>query len=784
MIRYAVVVAALCAAEFASADTNLASAELLALKREQYRRILMPPHEPAFDPSGLLAYVDNPSTDLAGLVVVERVMDCRAALFCHADRLAHMPEDNPIVRKMIGTGYRAINGLDLTGAEAVTAALAHHFPDGDTRVPLTAHNPFSWLKNFTQWGYIKHPDGMTLYEPDPWNLTWQDGFTMNLAQDSRVVTARTSAGEPCYRETRYMAPMTGVSVVRDWISTRWQLPGRTVTFSVLTPLVDVDGVQTLTLSGFHSAPDRLAWSGTDGLWRTLLLSDGATFEPEVVASAILDFRNPPISKVKRSRGIQNIDGKSVARPWFLLSSDGKWTLILLPGARPTAAGWENGVFIMRFEKRTYVDILKAPANLHLHEYPEVAEFFAGVAAAYPRTCRESVDGVSAMWRYTHELRTNVWHTAPHEIAPIPPLADYAGCKASVVRTFKYPTKWNLMRYVEGREVQMKQPADLAYEKPCMRGVNIGISHHSDLTNHIAAGAAWVRLVLNSGRPLAWNLDELERHLKNQSFKTAKFLLDPHGLEYTVGWAKGLPGEDGEKKFIAMWDALSKIGARYPDRIAGYDLYNEPGIVDGSEYRWRQIMERAAKIILANHPNARIYVTGVYGGNPNGFFNMRPLADCANQSFTFHFYAPHAFTHQKSQTGQQNDPYVWYPGWQPQIDWSKGIHYGGTSVDWYDRWTLAALMMPAIERAAQDHVALHCGEFSVIGYANQAASRSAYIWTRDVVELLGHAEISWNIWNWGFGMSNRAVADYIRRRWQEAKRTEHNEFNGEGKRNTP
>ena len=248
----------------------------------------------------------------------------------------------------------------------------------------------------------------------------------------------------------------------------------------------------------------------------------------------------------------------------------------------------------------------------------------------------------------------------------------------------------------------------------------------------------------------------------------RFLVDPHGLEYFIGWKKGLPGTDGEAKCLVLWERVAKICSRYPTRLAGYDLYNEPGVVDGSEGRWREVATRIAKTIRKHDAGGVIYYSGVYGGNANGLFNIRPIADEPKQAFTFHFYSPHSFTHQKCQTQKGDDPFVWYPGWVPQMDWTRRIHYGGTGVQWHDRWTLAALMLPAMEASAEFGVPLHCGEFSVIGYANAAAGRGAYIWTRDVTEILEHMGASWNIWNWGFGMCNPDVAEYMRRQWRKGK----------------
>ena len=735
--------------------------DLLELKRTQYRRILLPPQEPALDSAKLLRFVEDPKTDLKAMRTFEQVMDCRASLYAVCDRLNHRFQDDLVVRRMLKSGYQAVNNLDLTGAAAVAKALAKRFAAAEADYPLTDLSPYSWLKNFTQWGYVRHPDGMSLYEPDPWNLTWQDGFEMNVAQDPRVSTARCAASEPRYRETRFLSVMSDVSVERRWTSTRWNLPDRRVTFSVLTPVVDIDGVETLTLSGFPSAPDKLAWITCNGQWRGLKLTDGADFEPQVVASAIQDFNEAPPPPPTRAKGVQSVNPKDVDRPWLLLTSQGKWDLILLPGARPISAGWENGVFSIRFPRKTYVGILKAPGNLHSHELPQLAEFFAGVAAAYPRVCREKVKGEAVGWRYDFERRPNDWQMKPHEIAPVPPLADFAGMRVRDLRRFRYPTKWNLLAYVEG-DTARGLPPQVVPE--VLRGVNVGLFQSGELSEHIKAGANWVRLVLHDKKSLAENLKEVEKVLANSSFSATRFLIDPHGLDYFIGWGGGIPGAEGEKKCLEMWEAIAKLCARHPDRIAGYDLYNEPGVVDGSEGRWREVATRITQTIRRYDSKGRIYFSGVYGGNANGLFNLMPIADEPAQSLTFHFYSPHSFTHQKCQTHKDNDPFVWYPGWAPDVDWTRRIHYGGSNVEWYDRWSLAALMLPALEASAQWHLPLHCGEFSVVGYANAVASRSAFIWTRDVTELLEHAGISWNIWNWGFGMCNPDVADYMHRCW--------------------
>ena len=215
----------------------------------------------------------------------------------------------------------------------------------------------------------------------------------------------------------------------------------------------------------------------------------------------------------------------------------------------------------------------------------------------------------------------------------------------------------------------------------------------------------------------------------------------------------------------MWNRLSKIAANYPDVIIGYDLYNELGVKEGAEVRWREIAQLCINQIRKNDSHTPIFMTGMDGANPSGYFNYSPPND-KNSVVTFHFYTPHSLTHQKTSTRINNDPFVFYPGYAPLVDWKKRIHYGGVTVDWFDRWTLCAILLPVWETGITTGLPLHCGEFAVVGYANASAENSAFLWTKDVCELFRHADVSWHLWNKGFGLCNRQVQEYIHTRWRQ------------------
>ncbi|MBR4611759.1 MAG: hypothetical protein IKO40_03495, partial [Kiritimatiellae bacterium] len=221
------------------------SVDTVAQKREQYRRVLIPPQERGFNPAAWLSLVDSPDVTQAYFSKLEDLFDARSRLYDAAERARRACTSEASVEETIAAGYAALNAMDLDGATAACEKLEAIDGVGNAEPPRA--NPFTWVKSFTQWGYMRHPEGTGVYEPDPWNLLWEDGFRFNLAQDARVSIANysQSGGATHFFETRFSAPMDDVKTERTWIGTRWFMPdGKVVEFSILSPLVNVDGTDT------------------------------------------------------------------------------------------------------------------------------------------------------------------------------------------------------------------------------------------------------------------------------------------------------------------------------------------------------------------------------------------------------------------------------------------------------------------------------------------------------------------------------------------------------------
>ena len=738
------------------------SVKVAEQKMVQYRRVLVPPQEKGFDPTAWLAVCDNPNASSADFVRLERLMDLRSHLYTLSDALRHRTEDDAEAEGLVATAYAALNGMDADAAVAAVASLDARVKalDGDAdRRPLSDFSPYGWIKSFTQWGYVRSPDGHGYFEPTPWNLLWEDGFRCNVDQDARVAIARTLAGKSFY-ETRYLASMADVSFERDWVSTKWHFPsGKTVTFSLLTPVVDVDGITELKMSGFSAAPDSIQLTDNQGRERWILLTEETEFEEDILSSASGTVGSSAAA-AGGAMGETEIDPDGVGRPWLRLNIPNDRGLLLLPEARPVAVSWIGGVLTVKFARQGYVGIVRPPANLYAGEFPEVAEFFARTAAAYPVSCRETVSGRTCTWQYGFRERTNAWSTEPARIAPVPPLAGLAGVHAVGEKTFMYPTKWGLLHYVAGESATCELPAATPQEPKAFCGVNSSI--WEPIENELAVvtnGYMGVRLLTTRDKTVEESCERFEEVLAVYRRHGIKVLMDAHNSVYDVWWQDGITDSDA---FVAMWSAFSAVGAKFKDVVVGYDLYNEPGLGAGSEELWRPVCTRAAQAILANHPEAKIYCPGISDGNPNGMANLRPLdLGGARQVMTYHFYLPHSFTHQKSVTlDEGGDTCVFYPAWAYPTDWSAGNHFAGTTVDWYDKWSLGAMLLPAFEHYAKYGIAQHVGEFSVIGYANGRSPRSAFLWTKDAAALFDHVGATWHLWNGGFGLGNEYVRDWF------------------------
>ena len=230
-------------------------------------------------------------------------------------------------------------------------------------------------------------------------------------------------------------------------------------------------------------------------------------------------------------------------------------------------------------------------------------------------------------------------------------------------------------------------------------------------------------------------------------------------------------EEAQERFLNLWDRLSARYGKYHECVA-LELLNE---VVNPEYsdRWNALIERTVKVIRKNAPLSTIIYGGVEWNSAGTLKLLKEPAD-ENTIFTFHYYEPLLFTHQKAPwvptiPQDMNVPYkddmAWYKAQSEQIGLqgmpcvnSKAEHMG---VEFHEE-----MIQSALDVAKDRNILLYCGEFGVI---DRADVDDAIRWYKDVLELFEKYGIGYAIWSYkemDFGIIGEKYAklrDFIKDR---------------------
>lgn len=227
----------------------------------------------------------------------------------------------------------------------------------------------------------------------------------------------------------------------------------------------------------------------------------------------------------------------------------------------------------------------------------------------------------------------------------------------------------------------------------------------------------------------------------------------------------------QQRFLDLWERISSNFSRY-DNVA-FELLNEVVEEDNAE-AWNSLIARAVKVIRKNAPDTYI----IYGGIQWNSAKTLKLLDKPEDDkiiFTFHFYEPLLFTHQKAywvkKMGEDWD--VSYPDtMDAYMERSKTIGDQGKAVyesglDYIDKQLIDDLVQDAIRAAENAGVGLYCGEFGVI---DRAPVKDTLNWYRDVNEVFSKYNIRYCVWSYkemDFGIADEhydSVRDELIKTW--------------------
>jgi hypothetical protein len=182
----------------------------------------------------------------------------------------------------------------------------------------------------------------------------------------------------------------------------------------------------------------------------------------------------------------------------------------------------------------------------------------------------------------------------------------------------------------------------------------------------------------------------------------------------------------EEWLAAFEEFWKEVAARYKDKgPIVYDLINEPW---GSEARqhWPSYARRLTAAIRQIDSRHTIMVVPPEWGWANGFQYLEPTGD-ANTVYSFHFYGPMDFSHQRNRGHMKTTNEQWrervYPGFLQGEQWDKDRFRKEVklAVDWRDKHS----------------VKMWCGEFGVARWA-----KGSLEWTTDWIDVLEDAGIGW------------------------------------------
>lgn len=188
--------------------------------------------------------------------------------------------------------------------------------------------------------------------------------------------------------------------------------------------------------------------------------------------------------------------------------------------------------------------------------------------------------------------------------------------------------------------------------------------------------------------------------------------------------------------IDLWTHVASTFGNHPNLLA-YDLLNEPVEKKGEDSWQNKVLPNLVKRIRSLDKETFLMVEAAPWGSAKALSRLTPVND-SKTVYSFHFYAPHNYTHQ----GIRNLPRgLVYPGILQRYRNSESIYW--------DKAMLEKELQNAIRFQKQFNVRIVIGEFGVLRWAKGASD-----WLSDVISIFEqqgwdwcfHSYGGWNGWN--------------------------------------
>ena len=206
-------------------------------------------------------------------------------------------------------------------------------------------------------------------------------------------------------------------------------------------------------------------------------------------------------------------------------------------------------------------------------------------------------------------------------------------------------------------------------------------------------------------------------------------------------------EHMQMRYIRLWQEFAKRYRSYGSNVV-FELLNE--IVEPDSDRWNLLSKRTVQGIREIDESRTIIIGGNHYNSARTLHELDNIPD-DNLVYTFHFYEPHIFTHQKASWEpllKDLEFEIEYPSGEDLYEkyrskddeFKNNYGYGAT----VDKEYLRKLLQPALSFAKERNVILYCGEYGVIDHAPMESNLR---WHEDLSELLMEYGIGRAVWTY-------------------------------------
>lgn len=281
------------------------------------------------------------------------------------------------------------------------------------------------------------------------------------------------------------------------------------------------------------------------------------------------------------------------------------------------------------------------------------------------------------------------------------------------------------------DIGAKDQSGPAWPEFRLRGANIVTNitkEDIDFFVNVLGGNS-VRILTNDLVPVPPAKPDPQR--LNRVYRTIDMCLDA-GLYTILSFSPSFDNNDtffeSENYMDSYIEVWKEIVGRYAtdQRGVAWDLMNEPHD-NLANSRWQPYAKRLVDVIREIDLIHTIVVEPPGWGWPYGFEHLDPI-EGDNIVYSFHFYGPMDFTHQRNN------------GMLKATDeqWQERKYPGFIQGKYWDKETIRSEIQPAFDWAEKHNVKIWCGEFGCTRWAVGAEQ-----WIHDMLSILEEKKVGWS-----------------------------------------